>query len=239
MEANDELEVAYAEGKGEDGEHDSKEDVSADIKKTEEECEKKMEEVEGIVQHVLWSNFGNYELSLVTKAAEDECERFSLAKDELKLEAYDFMLGNLERLSKEAKEAISKWNRWIPEEERRDFQKRIGSVETRQLELVSRKAQLIQTQAQQRRVPEGATCAQVPAIKLRPTALPKFDGKKRNFYLWKKDWEALQKQGEPTGSKEVKKFQLLDSLEERVAKDLRLSNYESTDEIFRILGNRW
>lgn len=74
---------------------------------------------------------------------------------------------------------------------------------------------------------------------MRPTALPKFDGRKRNFYLWKKDWEALQKQGEPTGSKEVRKFQLLNSLEERVARDLRLSTYGTADEIFRVLENRF
>ena len=42
-----------------------------------------------------------------------------------------------------------------------------------------------------------------------------------------------------TGSKEVKKFQLLDSLDEKVARDLRLSTYSSSDEIFRILENRF
>lgn len=60
-----------------------------------------------------------------------------------------------------------------------------------------------------------------------------------SFHRWKKDWEVLQSKGEPTGSKEVKKFQLLDSLEEKVARDLRLSTYGSADEIFRVLENRF
>lgn len=74
--------------------------------------------------------------------------------------------------------------------------------------------------------------APVETIKLKATALPKFAGNQRDYYRWRKEWEALQKQGELTGSKEVKKFQLLDSLDEKVAIDLRLSTYSSTDEIF-------
>ncbi|XP_034071084.1 uncharacterized protein LOC117545423 [Gymnodraco acuticeps] len=53
------------------------------------------------------------------------------------------------------------------------------------------------------------------------------------------DWEALQKQGEPTGSREVKKIQLLDSLEDRMTRDLRLTAYNTADDIFRVLENRY
>lgn len=77
------------------------------------------------------------------------------------------------------------------------------------------------------------------AIKLKATALPKFAGNQWGYYRWRQEWEALQKQGEPTGSKEVKKFQLLDSLNEKVARDLCLSTYNSSDEIFRALENRF
>ncbi|CAI5644746.1 unnamed protein product [Oreochromis niloticus] len=77
------------------------------------------------------------------------------------------------------------------------------------------------------------------SIKLKATALPKFTGSQREFYRWWKEWEALQKQGEPTRSMEVKKFKLLDSLDDKVAKDLRLSTYTSADEIFRVLENRY
>lgn len=78
-----------------------------------------------------------------------------------------------------------------------------------------------------------------PVLKIKPTSLPKFTGFRRNFHRWRKDWERLQKQGEPTGSVEVKKFQLLDSVDERICRDLRLSTYNSAEDIFRVLQNRY
>lgn len=79
----------------------------------------------------------------------------------------------------------------------------------------------------------------VATIKLKPTALPKFTGNKRDFQRWKRAWEALQKQGEPTGSKEVKKIQVLDSLNERIVRDLCLNVYNTADDILRVLENRY
>lgn len=102
--------------------------------------------------------------------------------------------------------------------------------------MVSVKATLLQVKLEEEGLPEG-TPHLVPAFQLRQTALPQFDGNKNNFHLWKKEWEALQKQGELTGSKEVRKFQLLDSLEEKVARGLRLSTYGMADEIFRVPEN--
>lgn len=43
-----------------------------------------------------------------------------------------------------------------------------------------------------------------PLIKFKPISLPKFHGCKRDFHRWKRDWESLQKQGEPAGSSEIK-----------------------------------
>ena len=79
----------------------------------------------------------------------------------------------------------------------------------------------------------------MPSIRLKPTALPRFSGNKRDFHRWRKDWEALQRQGEPTGSREVKKFQLFDSLDERITRDLRLTTYNTAEDVFRVLGNRY
>lgn len=216
-----------------------KEDLSADGKRTAEECEQRLEEVEVTIQRTLWVNFVNPELSLPLEAAERESRRLSEVQPSVELEVYDFMLHNLEGRVKAAKEAVRKWTRWIPDVERTDFQQRMRDMEACLLELVSGKAALMQAKLEQRKLPEETPCSQLPAIKLRPTALPRFDGNKRNFYLWKKDWDALQKQGDPTGSKEVRKFQLLDSLEEKVARDLRLSTYGTADEIFRVLENRF
>ncbi|XP_034056131.1 translation initiation factor IF-2-like [Gymnodraco acuticeps] len=57
----------------------------------------------------------------------------------------------------------------------------------------------------------------ISKIRLKPVSLPKFSGSMREFHSWKKDWESLQKQGEPSGSPEVKKFQFLDSMEEKLS----------------------
>lgn len=230
MEANGEVEAAYGETK-EEGE-------DTDIKQTENECEQKLEEVEKAIQGVLWDNFGSSELCLALQAAERECERLSTSQLNVKLEVYELMLNNVEGLVKTVKETFRKWNRWIPDAERMDLQQRTRGLEACVPKLVSGKATLMQATLVQEES-EGAPCLKSPAIKLRPTALPKFDGNKRNFYSWKKDWGALQRQGEPSGSKEVRKFQLLDSLEEKVARDLRLSTYGSADEIFRVLENRF
>lgn len=83
--------------------------------------------------------------------------------------------------------------------------------------LVSRKAAFIEAASSRTDPRKGSfsihSLAPVAAIKLKATALSKFTGNQRDYYRWRKEWEALQKQGEPTGSKEVKKFQLLDSLD--------------------------
>ncbi|XP_049897103.1 uncharacterized protein LOC126388200 [Epinephelus moara] len=153
------------------------------------------------------------------------------------------MLTHLEKVVHKAKEAHQNWNRWAPPAEQKNFDWRIRALEMHFPELVSQKAALIKaasikTDTGQEPI-SVRSLAPVAAIKLKATALPKFAGNQRDYYRWRKEWEALQKQGEPTGSKEVKKFQLLDSLDEKVARDLRLSSYSSSDEIFRVLENRF
>lgn len=97
--------------------------------------------------------------------------------------------------------------------------------------LISQKADLIQARIKEvagRLTPKptvGAFIFPMPTIKLRLTALPKFTSNRREFHRWKKDWEALQRQDEPTGSREVKKIQLLDSLDDKITRDFHLSTY--------------
>lgn len=70
-----------------------------------------------------------------------------------------------------------------------------------------------------------------PIVRLKPASLPKLHGCKRSFYRWMKDWESLQKQGEPT------KMQLLDSVDERISKNLRLTMCNCAEDMFRVLEN--
>lgn len=109
--------------------------------------------------------------------------------------------------------------------------------------LVSRKAVLIKTRRKEDTEGKPATTSNStppkPAIKLKPTTLPKFTGNKRDFYRWRREWDSLQKQGEPTGSQEVRKFQLLDGLYDKVTIDLSLSTYSTAEEVFCVLENRF
>ena len=78
-----------------------------------------------------------------------------------------------------------------------------------------------------------------PIVRIKPTTLPIFLGCKREYHRWKKDWESLQRQGEPSGSAEVKKIQLLDSVDDKIGKDIRLSTYNTAEDMFRVIDNRY
>lgn len=120
------------------------------------------------------------------------------------------MLSHLQNLTKTAKDLYSRWQQCIPPGDQNNF------CVTR---LVSRKAEFIparREEAERTTPPSMISNYPVATIKLKPTSLPKFTGNKCDFHSRKRDWEALQKQGEPTGSKEVKKMHVLNSLDERI-----------------------
>lgn len=248
LEVNDELEAAYMSVCEAELDADAEsapeltEQQKTDLERTAKECEQKLKEVKGLIQQTLWANFGERNLSLALRIAEGECKLVSSAKPNISVEAYHCMLDHLEKLVRVAREAHLQWSRWAPPPEKIDFDSCLKELELCFPKLASRKAMLIQAAGIKKdieRMPIVASPTQVAAIKLKATSLPKFTGNKRDFYRWRKEWEALQRQGEPTGSKEVKKFQLLDSLEDKVARNLRISTYNTADEIFRVLENRY
>ncbi|KAI3364096.1 hypothetical protein L3Q82_010928 [Scortum barcoo] len=229
MEANEDVEAAYmAECKAATAE-DLSDLQRADIEETEKECEQKIKEVKLLICETLWATYGEKELSLALQVAEAECENVSPNQPDTTLEAYEFKLTHLEKLVHKAKEAHQNWNHWAPPAEQKDLDCCVKGLAVHLPKLVSAaliKAASIKKDTGQESI-SVRSIASVAAIKLKATALPKFAGNKRDYYRWRKEWEALQKQGEPTGSKEVKKFQRLDSLDEKVAKDLRLSTFLS------------
>ena len=87
--------------------------------------------------------------------------------------------------------------------------------------------------------PRGASSGAIPRLRLKLASLPIYSGVKREFYRWQIDWDKLQRQSDPSGSAEVRKFQLLDSIDEKIIKDLRLRSYNTADEVFRVLENRF
>ncbi|KAL1247062.1 hypothetical protein QQF64_022438 [Cirrhinus molitorella] len=76
-----------------------------------------------------------------------------------------------------------------------------------------------------------------PKIRLTPISLPKFSGDRRGYWRWKAEWESIQVQAEPTGSRECKKLHLLDSISESVKSELRLLHCRDANDIFRELEN--
>ena len=241
METNDEVMAGVIEEEeaklDEGGSVKLTEQQSADIAKTISEGNQKLKEVEELLGKALWTKFGD-ELHTAVELAEAEADRVGVHTDS-NLDAYEFRLTHLKTLVVSAKKAHCKWQQWVLVEDQREFRGRLKELEHQSTRLVSRKADFITA-----RLPENTTNTAsnhnfTPTIKLKPTALPRFSGYKRDFHRWRRDWESLQKQGEVTGSKEVKKIQLLDSLDDKFKKDFRLTTYNTADDILRVLENRY
>ena len=143
-------------------------------------------------------------MSIALQAAEAACERVSAVQPNINQEAYEFTLDQLKGLAVTAKDTYGRWKQWAPPETQKELQSHVRGLELQVPLVVSRKADFIQATIKkdtERQDQVGATSYYcIPTIMLKPTALPKFGGIKRDFHRWKKDWEALQSQGEPTGS---------------------------------------
>ncbi len=122
---------------------------------------------------------------MAVKSAEDKAECVSSIEPSGNKEAFDFMLGHLERLVKTAKELHTQWTCWAPLTEQKDFQCRIQGLEQVFLMLTSRKVDFIQAKAREdgeRVVTSAFISYPTPAIKLKPTSLPKFTDIRRDFH---------------------------------------------------------
>ena len=241
MEINDDLEAGLVAAlkKGSPG---LPEQVKADLAKTAEETDTKLKEAKRLIKEKLWTDHAENAIHTALQAAESECEKADALRPDGSKEGYDFTLQHVTGLVKTATQVLGQWRQWIPSEELVPLQNRFKRLELLVPPLVAKMANFIQVRVkedEERTPPPSPLIKTVPVIKLKPTALPKFTGVNRDFYRWKKDWEALQMQGEPTGSSEVKKVQLIDSLDDKVVRDLRLSTYGAAEDIFRVLGNRY
>lgn len=247
MEVNDDLEAGMvAEVEAELDSDKSAvltEQQKDDLAKTASECELKLNETKALLQEILWTRYGDMEMSTALQVAEAESERVAAVIPDGNHEAYDYMLTHLQNLVRTARDLYSRWQRCIPSCDERNFCQGLRGLELDVTRLMSKKADFIrgrrEEEAERIIPPPMISTYPVATIKLKPTALPKFAGNKRDFHRWKKDWEVLQKQGEPTGSKEVKKVQLLDSLDEKIVRELRLTTHNTGDDIFRVLENRY
>ena len=234
----------------EEGEAVLEKQQEGDIERTENEAEKKFEEVKDIVRTNLWSRYGKNELKTAIIEAENACDQANnVVVEGTNLECYGVHLTLLEKRIKELTTVMSAWERWIPallkdelDNRGKDLRTASNRLEHKRAEFVTAwriAEQMLATDVSGGRRGRALPTPAIPIIKIKPTTLPIFKGCKREYHRWRKDWESLQRQGEPTGSAKVKKIQLLDSVEDKILKDLRLSTYNTAEEIFRVMQNRY
>lgn len=224
----------------------------ADLKKTVIECAKRVDEVKEVVRTNLWSRYGEEELVTAIKDAEMACvtaDKTSVSA--LTRHGYEMQLMFAEKMIERACKKLVYWEKWIPEtvkanlrQRARDLKAYINTLEAKRAEFVFAESQAQEEKMASRLFLDPSSTSQpgvqkTPLVKFKSISLPRFHGCKRDFHRWRRDWESLQKQGEPTGSSEIKKLQLLDSLDERILRDLRLSTHNNAEDIFRVLENRY
>lgn len=134
-------------------------------------------------------------------------------------DGYNVQIRFVKQLTQETNKCLAAWEMWIPAEEKPDLGSRVKNLQLMNNKLEAKKAmfaiaQRVAKEEKSARMAAAsvsaaaasqATAQTTPIVRIKPTSLPRFDGCKREFYQWKRDWESLQKQGEPTGSVEVKK----------------------------------
>lgn len=237
FEANDDVEDQYAvESELEGGALTDQQ--REDLEKASTECEKKLMELKDLIVKTLWEKYGEEELSLAVEAAQLEVERVGAIAPSEDKEIFDFMLAHLGELVKRAKDLHTHWKSWAPSEEQQQLQTRVRELERALMKLTARKAEFIKVRGKEDKPSAiASTYTATPASQLKPASLPKFPGTRGDFHRWRKDWEALQEQGDPAGL--VKKVQLLDSIDDTTSRDLHLSTYSTANDIFRVLENRF
>jgi len=231
---------------GEEAELDKQQ--QADFEKTIHECEVRLEEVKQIVLSNLWSRYGKDEMGTAIQEAETACDRAAATPVvAVNRDGFEFQLDGAKRMIQGVITTLAAWEMWIPEAEKSSLETRVKNLKGCSSNLEARKVEFIIAQRIAEEERDRARVPQIPmpvpqpqpTLRIKPTSLPKFNGCKRNFHRWRKDWESLQKQGEPTGSAEVKKIQLFDSIDDRMCRELRLSTYNTAEDIFRVLENRY
>ncbi|XP_054861306.1 uncharacterized protein LOC129347620 [Amphiprion ocellaris] len=245
LNANDDYRIGLeADIKTENEEADLDEQQEADIDRSVKEGETKLAEIRDIVQTNLWSRYGKSELDVAILEAEKAADRAAgVTVESSNLEGYGVHLILLDKRVKEAISAMSTWERWIPAELKDELDGRVKDVRASYYSLELRKADFATARMRDEKLtgvklpPQLAT--PTPMVRIQPITLPIFNGNKREYHRWRKDWESLQKQGEPSGSIEVKKIQLLESVDDKISKDLRLSTYTTANDMFRVLENRY
>lgn len=241
----EDIEANTADG----GEAELDKQQEADLEKTINDCETRLGEVRRIVQSNLWSRYGGNLMKTAIQEAEKVCEDVAaIPVSGVNRDRYEIQLTFMKKLVQEATNSQGAWELWVPEAEKATVKGRMKDLKAFSNKLEARRVDFVTAQriAKEEKSaaaatirPTTSTTQATPIVRIKPTSLPKFNGCIRSFHRWRKDWESLQKQGEPTGSVEVKKMQLLESVEDKISRDLHLSTYSTAEDMFRVLENRY
>ncbi|GAA6100468.1 uncharacterized protein LOC106583987 [Tachysurus ichikawai] len=248
-ETNDEYRtglLADIEAESDKGEGaDLNEQQQTELEKTFQEHEARLD-VRNIIQFNLWLRYGEYEVQSAIKEAKTNCDGVAqIPVTAVNRDGYELQWGGVKTKVQDAITSLAEWEMWIPEAEKEGLEGRVKDLKAFSNDLEARRAEFLTAQRiaeedrSRRRVLQVPVPVPQPTLTIKPTCLPRFSGYKRNFHRWRRDWESVQKQGEPTGSVEVKKIQLLDSVDERICRDLPLSTYNTAEDMFRVLENRY
>lgn len=211
----------------------------ADLDKVSDESESKLTELKDLIVKTLWVKYGEDELSLAVEAAELEVKRVEAVSPSEDKEIFDFMIEHMGELVKKAKELHTQWKSWAPPEEQQQLQTRVRELERALMKLTARKAEFIKVRGRNKPSPSITKQTAAPATQTKSDSLPKCPGPRGDFYSWKKDWELLQRQGDPTGSGEVKKAQLLKSVDSKITQELQLSMCSTAEDILKTLEHHY
>nr|XP_057947594.1 uncharacterized protein LOC131141648 [Doryrhamphus excisus] len=207
------------------------------LDKDSKELYAKFSEAEQIIQFNLWTKFCN--LASIIQNAEMSCDEIEHVSTDTNPGYFKALLGILEKRIKEIVWARSIWEQWIPADQLQDFNRRIRKIKSTKQRMEFKAVRVI---APQIRTLTRGNLMQPPATqsgKMNATGLPIFNGGSRDFYRWKQDWESLQRQGNPSGSSEAVKAQLIESIDEKIIKDLSLRSYSTDKDIFRALESKY
>lgn len=243
LDANEDYRVGLeADIRKDDPEGELDEQQDDDIQAAMKEAESKLKEIKDLVQTNLWSRYGKNELKIAILGVEGAIEKAdNVAVESANLEGYEVHLALLDEKMTETISAMSIWEKWIPELSQDELDARLKELRAAHTKLKLKKAEFATARRLTHEQSTSGKPLQLmpPIVRIKPTTLPIFNGSRRDYHRWRKDWESLQRQGEPTGSPEVLKIQLLDSVSESIARELRLSTYTTAVEMFRVLQNRY
>lgn len=142
----------------------------ADLEKTIEECEAKLDEVQIVVKTKLWQRYGEAEMNYAIQEAERACDRaFACCITAINRGGYEMHLKEAKRLIQEAVTSLTDWETWIPHDKIGEMEGRVKNLKSSGNNLVARKADFLTAQ----RIAEESRKVESKPLELPAAVFPK------------------------------------------------------------------